>query len=83
MRAGEGTESCREGIARNDVIRSGQDNRVRWVSFVSAIVARRKRAPHIGLEFMWKTGVAEEDCGGGCDRKRGGELTRREQSAVG
>ena len=25
------------------------------------LVARRKRAPHMGWEFMWKTGIAEED----------------------
>ena len=25
------------------------------------LVARRKRAPHLGWEFMWKTGIAEED----------------------
>ena len=27
-------------------------NRMRWAGFVSGIVARRKRAPHMGWEFM-------------------------------
>ena len=34
---------------------------MRWGSFLSDIVARRKRAPHMEWEFMWQTGMAEED----------------------
>ena len=61
MRAGEGTECVRKGLqGMMRSVEGRRGNRTRWASFVSGIVARRKRARHMGWEFMWKTGVAEE-----------------------
>ena len=74
------------GIAEEDVI--GKEGRMKWANFELLggarpflMVKRPVQRTQSGSPYGVGVHVEDRHSGGGCDRKRGGELTREARSA--